>query len=442
VGLAFLPVAVANADDYDINPTGTETITGIYGTGLGGADTAPPAVAGTVQGYQTFDYTDTTTGATGTLTGDEATVTDGFDDTNLEVLVTSDTGADGPPVGSVFDTYTFNGGSDANIYSAIPSSTGGDTISDTMIKPDGETTIPTTFDAADVSVADATGVPFNGDDFLPIADTETIVSINGLPPLTMAVQGTEVFEVDNEAGDPVGSFAADETTTADAAGTYTEAVLVTKDLSGSDDPPVGSIFNTVNLDGYQNIYSDIASTTGGAGTITDTVVTPFGNVSLPETVDFTAAEDPVSVDLPNGESIVADPSSTEILTGINGLPPVDVGIQGSQEFDLDSSTGTVLGTFDADETRTVDLFGDSTQALLVTQDLTGSPGTAAGDVLPVGSVIETVSLGTGSENVYTDLASASGDVYTDTLETPLGDFTIPVSYDLAAGLGADAFHLF
>src|SRR3984957_10434565 len=90
LGVAFMPAAAAFADDYTIDPTGTETITGIYGTGLGSADTAPPAVAGTLQGFQEFNYNDTTTGATGVFNGDESSVTDGFEDTNMEVVVTSD----------------------------------------------------------------------------------------------------------------------------------------------------------------------------------------------------------------------------------------------------------------------------------------------------------------------------------------------------------------
>ena len=37
----------------------------------------------------------------------------------------------------------------------------------------------------------------------------------------------------------------------------------------------------------------------------------------------------------------------------------------------------------------------------------------------------------GFENIYTDIAStaADGDVYTDTLVTPFGDVTIPVTFD-------------
>jgi hypothetical protein len=434
-----MPAAAAFADDYTIDPAGTETITGIYGTGLGSADTAPPAVAGTLQGHQLVDYTDTTTGATGSFNGDESTVTDGFEDTNMEVVVTSDASGDALPVGSVFDTYTLGDSGYANIYSAVPSGDG-DVITDTWVTPEGDETVPMTFDAANVPVADASGVPLaNGDVFSPISNTDNLISVNGIPPIDMVLQGHEHFAVDSAAGDPLGTFAGDEATTADVVGTYTEAVLVTKDLTGAaNDPPAGSVFNTINLDGWVNYYSDLTSTTpGGADTITDTLVSPTGeDFTIPTTFDAAAAETPVSVDLPDGDTISADPSSAEFFNGVNGLPPVDVGVQGGQEFDLLSSSGSTLSVFDADETKTLDLFGDVTQTLMVTQDVSG-------DSLPVGSVIETVSLGSGFENIYTDIAStaAGGDVYTDTLVTPFGDVTIPVTFDLATGLASDMFNV-
>jgi hypothetical protein len=443
LSVGLMPAAAAFADDYTVDPIGTETVTGLYGTGLGSADTAPPAVAGTLQGYQDFSYTDTTTGATGTFVGDESTVTDGFDDTNEEVYVTSSTGTDAPPVGSVFETYTIGDGGDSYVYSAIPS-TGGDQITETEVTPLGNVPVYTTFDAANVPIADANGAPLgNGGTFIPDSTTDKLFSVNGIPPIDMVLQGHEHFNVDNAAGALVGTFAGDNATTTDMAGTYTEAVLVTKDLTGTagvadgDVPPVGSVFNTMNLDGWENYYSDLTSTTpGGADTITDTLVTPFGqDVTIPVTFDAAQAETPVSVDLPDGDTIAADPESTEVFNGINGLPPVDVGIQGQQEFDLLSSTGSTLGTFTADETKTMDLFGDVTQTLLVTN----------GDAdLPTGSVIETVSLGSGYENIYMDVASATSgaDVYADYLVTPFGDVSIPVTFDLASGLATDMFQAF
>ena len=73
---------------------------------------------------------------------------------------------------------------------------------------------------------------------------------------------------------------------------------------------------------------------------------------------------------------------------------------------------------------------------------TGTTGTAVGDVPTIGSVIETTTFGdSGFGNVYFDLASATpgGDVISDTVLTPFGDFTIPSSLDAAAGLAVDMF---
>ena len=51
--------------------------------------------------------------------------------------------------------------------------------------------------------------------------------------------------------------------------------------SASDLPTVGSVYDDFNLgDGYENIYTAIPGTAGGADTVTDTLVTPFGNVNL------------------------------------------------------------------------------------------------------------------------------------------------------------------
>jgi hypothetical protein len=441
LGAAFIPAAAAFADDYDIvvDPNSTEQITGIYGYGFDG-ETAPPAVAGSVQGDQTVGFTDTTTGISGTFTADETTSTDALGDTNQALLVISASGVDAPPVGSVFDTQTFDDGAVAEIYSAIPSPTG-DLISDTVVTPSGDYTIPVTFDAADVPVADATGVPLgDGDDFVPDSASRLVNAINGLPPLFAAIQGDQLFDVDSATGTPIGTFDTDETTTTDFAGNYTQAVLVTSDTPGAtvgaaagDVPPVGSVFNTITFVGdIENVYSDIPSTTGGADVITDTVETPSGDFTIPLAFDAAAAEVSAPIDLPDGEDLV--PASAKVFTGINGLPPEAVAIQGQQVFDY--TGGTQSGSFDADVTNTVDGFGDSTETVLVTKDLTGA------DAPPVGSVFETVTWGdTGYENIYSDIAStvAGENVISDNLVTPFGDFTIPLAIDASSGLANDTF---
>ena len=51
--------------------------------------------------------------------------------------------------------------------------------------------------------------------------------------------------------------------------------------SDSDLPTVGSVYDAFNLgNGYENVYTAIPSTTGGADTVTDTLVTPNGDVNL------------------------------------------------------------------------------------------------------------------------------------------------------------------
>jgi hypothetical protein len=447
LGAAFLPGAVAFADDYTIDSAvDTETVTGLYGYDFG-FDTTPPAVNGSVDGIQEFNYTDTTTGVSGTFTADVSTATDVFGDTNQELLVTSDDGStDAPPVGSVFDTYTFGDGGFENIYSDLvgAGANGANEITDTLVTPFGDVTIPDTFDAAWIPAVDAGGVAIgNGDDIDPTG-TETITGINGISPLTVVDLGTQTFDVD-EGTTQVGTFDADVATSTDGFGTETETVLVTSDVSGTagtsagDVPAVGSVFNTVSLAGDELIYSDLASPSGNV--ITDTLVTPFGDIDIPTTFDATAEihdANTASIPVGDGYDVVVDPGHGE-LTGVNGLPPIDVAFEGDEEFNLDNSAGTSVGTFDGDVTTTADAFGNTTQTILVTSDgTTGTVGTAAGDVPAVGSEIDTVTFaGTGIELIYSDLVSSTGNVTTETLVTSLGDITIPTTYDSVAALATD-----
>ncbi|MGH3564149.1 MAG: hypothetical protein ACRDTN_20820, partial [Mycobacterium sp.] len=457
LGAAFLPVAVAVADDYAIvpDPASTAAVFGVYGP-----EATPPAEAPSIQEYQLFDVEDTTTGqVVGTfhaLAGIDPAI---FGGTNDELLVTSDvsgsTGTaagDVPPVGSVLDDFTLGTlgeGGYANIYSTLPSPSG-DVISDTLVTPLGNLAIPSTFDAAEGPVADAAGFAF-GDGYEIVAapdSTEQLTAINGFPPVSMAVQGSQEFDVENAAGNVVGTFEADMTTTQDFTGIYTEVLLVTSDGSGTvgtaagDVPPVGSVFNTSDLpDGTAaNIYSALPSPAGAV--ISNTIATPLGDLAVPITYDAAAAgdlADSVPVPLVGGYDIVADPGSAEEFAGVNGIPPLHVSVQGYQLFDVDAANGTVAGTFDADTTIGSYVFGQSTQTLLVTDDVTGTPGTAAGDVPPVGSAFDLVNYGLGFENVYSDLAAPSGNVISDTFVTPLGDFTIPTTLDLAAAFATDSF---
>jgi hypothetical protein len=467
LGAAFLPAAAAFADSYDIIPAAgsTEAVTGVYGL----ENTVPPAVNGSIQGYQEFEVLDTTTNQmVGTFYADESNLVDIAGDTNTELFVIPDpsdtvtTGTVGtapgdvPPVGSVIDTYAYAGGDSGYVYSDLVSTTpgGADVISDTDVSSLGDSTVPTTYEA----VAPESGVTAlppitlaGGDEIIPADSPEQFTAISGLAPFDDAIQGTQEFDVVNNAGTVVGTFDADVTTTADAVGTTTEALLVTQDLSGTvgtaagDTPAVGSIFNVFDYEdgATPDVYSDLVTTPGGANVISETDTTLFGDISIPTTINDVSAESDDATTIPfDGYGIV--PDSTETLTGINGLPPADVAIQGTQEFGVVNSSGAVVGTFDADVTTTsTDVYHASTETLLVTSDLSGTSGTAAGDVPAVGSVIDLANYGSGWETVYSDLASTSGaSVISETFVTPFGDFAFPSTFDAASGLVADTIALF
>ena len=455
LGATFFPVAAAFADDYQIqpDPSSTETLTGVYGL----ENTAPPAESGSIQGYQEFEVLDTTTKqVVGTFYADESNSVDIAGDTNSEVLVTSDlTGSvgtaagDTPAVGSVIDSYTYAGGDSGYVYSDLVSTTpgGANVISDTDVSSSGDSAVPITFDAAWAETSD-TELPaitlVGGDEIIPADSPEQFTAVSGAAPYDTDIQGTQVFDVENSAGTVVGSFTGDVTTTSDAAGTTTEVLLVTQDLSGTvgtaagDTPAVGSIFDDIDYDdgAYPEMYSDLVSTTGGADVISDTNTTLFGNISELTSFDAVATESDEATIPFDGYEIT--PDGAEELTGINGLPSADVAIQGTQEFDIGN------GSFDADVTTTgTTVYDETTEAILVTSDTSGTVGTAAGDVPAVGSVIDVANFGSGYETVYSDLISSTGaSVISETLVTPFGDVAIPTTFDAASALLADTIASF
>jgi hypothetical protein len=455
LGLTFLPLAVAHADEWSVtpDPDSVQTITGIYGHGFEGGDTAPPAVPGSIQGNQIFDWTNVTTTNTGQFYGFGSYSNDGLGGINTEVYVAPVPAVHGPfgdyagvdyngtpPVGSVFDTYSFGYGLYTNTYSAVPNGDGTATITDTLQTPDGTIVIPTTFDAADGLIADAGGVPTgNGGSMIPIG-SQDVTSISGIPPLTVALQGSQDFNFLNSGGQVVGTVGTVDTTTTDGAGVYTEAVLITDDngltnigTSAANVPAEGSIFNTITFNGLVNVYSDYVSPVGNH--YLDTLYTPFGNFVIPIAFDAAKVEDlsNSTLILPNG--MVFDPTTELSFTGINGLPPVDVGVQGGQDFDF--TVGAASGSFTADVTNTLDEFNDSTETILVTSSTDAA-------LLPQGSEFEIVNFGYGFESIYSDIASATpgGDTIMETLITPFGDISVPPSFDAAAGLINDMFIIF
>lgn len=444
LGAAFLPVAFAHADAYDITPDMPGHITGIYGL--------IPAAPAETESVQTsgalFDWHDLTSGGTGSFGADASTSADPLGIANQVVYVTGpgSPSTDGLPDGSVFDTYSasFLPGFSA-VYSAIPTTGGADAVSGTLETPFGNLSIPfPLFDAATVAdsdVGDSALADVFG--FSPASDN-VISAVTGSPPEDFVTQGAQTFDT---AG---GSFDADTTTTSDIFTNTTEAFLVTSDsgtpgTGAGDVPPVGSVYNVFNLFGYsgfKEIYSAIPSTTGGADVVSNTLVTPFGNVNIPipDSLDAAALTHAgtTSVPLAGGYDLVS--AGPEDWTGINGVPPLDAAIQGTQPFEVANSAGNVAETFNADVSSTVDPFGDTDEAILVlaSSDYPDALiSTPAGDVLPAGSQIYVDTLtDLGIKNILTDIPTTPGgaDVFSDTLMTPFGDYSIPIS-DALAGLG-------
>jgi hypothetical protein len=140
---------------------------------------------------------------------------------------------------------------------------------------------------------------------------ETVLTVSGLPPLYQQVEGYQTFDYVTPKGDDLGSFNADVSTLTTPGFENTE-YLVTGVDSGATKvadlvanptgglPTDGSVYDIANFGhGFENVYSDVAAEpirnlatdsltgigTAAPGTITDTFVTPFGNIDLTSLVD-------------------------------------------------------------------------------------------------------------------------------------------------------------
>ena len=93
-----------------------------------------------------------------------------------------------------------------------------------------------------------------------------------------------------------GSITANEDITDLLGLTNTEFTVTDVTGTSSDLPTVGSVFDAFNLgDGIENVYTAIPGVDGAADTITDTLVTPLGNLDLSSLfggIDAVAALDP------------------------------------------------------------------------------------------------------------------------------------------------------
>ena len=434
------------------------------------------------------------------------TVTNLLGLTNTEFTVASDTPADGgsasdlPAVGSVYDAFNLGNGYE-NIYTAIPGTAGGaDTVTDTLVTPFGNVNLDSLFgnidaaaplqpgdaftglEAGDSSIgADAFSIggftldptlAAGGEGFDPVAlltASPPVLDIGGgfLLNSPFATQNFDVFSGTGSGATDVGTINTGETVTNLLGLTNTELTVesatAASGADASDLPTVGSVYDAFNLgNGYENVYTAIPGTAGGSDTVTDTLVTPFGNVNLDSLFGSFDAAAPLQpgdafTGLEAGDSSIGadafsiggftfDPTLT--AGGTEGFIPVDqlaavpplLELGGGtpligtiplplapQDFDIFSGSGsgaTEVGSIVGNEDVT-DLLG-LTNTEFTVASVTPDADASASDLPTVGSVYDVFNFGDGIENVYTAIPGVDGaaDTVTDTLVTPFGNIDL------------------
>ncbi len=442
--LKAAPELVLNG--YNLVPSSPEDITSMYGRW-----TYLPGAPSLIQGASKFNVVDPTTSATvGTF---DALVSRGNGYNYQELLITANDGINvgtdpgqTPPVGSLIATMKLF----KNIgwsYSAMPTPSGTDLVSFHFITPFGDIPMKVDFDAAE-GIADHTidNRPMdlmNGYFIAPTDPTgETFTGTSGILPLFTTVQGHQKFDVTDSNGTPVGNFDGVFTTTFDiiGGGIGTQAVLVTANdgtnvgTGAGQVPPVGSVYNIMYIGDATYIYSALPAPSGNVVALLER--TPTGKVITSPVTLIDAATPPKSaskpITTPDGYTFV--PASDVIYSGVNGLPPREVEIQGYQQFDVYDSAGQKVGSVDADVAGQWDLFGIYSNAIMVTKVTSGTAGTDPGNVPPVGSIYSFVTPGNGGfGTVHSTVPATSGDVSSYMVKTPLGNIKLPSTTTTAAG---------
>jgi hypothetical protein len=539
VAVAAADISATGADAFTIGSFTFDPFTvGTGGADVEGFDlvsplsAAPPLLTlggGTILGIlplatQNFEVFDPSTGADLGSVDTHETVTSLFGLTNAEFTVASDTAAAGgsasdlPTVGSVYDAFNFGNGYE-NIYTDIPSTTGGsDTVTDELVTPFGNVNLDSLFGNIDAAAPLQPGDAFTGlevgdisnaqdafsiggftldptlaaggegfDPVTPLATSPPVLEIGGgslgnpdIPGDDFATQSFDVFSGSGASATDVGTITTGEDVT-DLLG-FTNTQLIVTGATAADGadasslPTVGSVYDAFNLgNGIENVYTAIPGT-GGADTVTDTLVTPFGNVNLDSlfgNVDaaaqlqpgdaFTGLEAGDISSAPDAFTIggtTFDPITSAGTEGFNpvfsiiGAPPLleigggtpDIGgfvlPIAPQDFDIFSGSGssaTEVGSIVGNEDVT-NLLG-LTNTEFTVASVTGT----SSDLPTVGSIYDAFNFGDGIENVYTAIPGVSGaaDTITDTLVTPLGNLDLSSLFggiDAAVGLDpGDAF---
>jgi hypothetical protein len=461
------------------------------------------------QATQDFEVYNPSTGADlGSIEGNE-TVASLLGLTNAEFTVEGGTPADGattalPTDGSVYDVFNLGNGYE-NVYTDLVSSTGGaDTVSDELITPFGNYNLDSLFGGIDAAAPLPVGDAFTGLAVSTVSDAKDAFAIGGFtldPVTTFGVEGydpvspiasapplleigggqalgadfaPQTFDVYGGTGTTpveVGSIATNEDVTQLLGFTNTEltvtgTTVLPAGIAG-ELPTVGSIYDAFNFgNGYENVYTAIPGVNGANDTVTDTMVTPFGNINLDSlfgnidalqplepgdaftglaTAGITGAPDAFTIDgttfdptLSGGgegfttvDPLIGAPPFLEIGGGTPNIDGIALGVA-PQNFTIYDSAGTDVGSLDSSEDVTNLLGLTNTEITIGT--VTAAAGESGSSALPVaGSVYDVFNIGDGIENVYTAIPGATGDTVTDTLVTPFGNLDLS---DLFGGVDA------
>jgi hypothetical protein len=529
VAVAAADVGADGADaftigSYTFDPFTFSTTTGADVEGfdpVAQLSSAPPVLElgggvalGAPLASQDFEVFNSSGADLGSIQGNE-TIASLFGLTSTEFTVASDTPADGgsasdlPTVGSVYDVFNLGNGYE-NIYTATPGADGA--VTDTLVTPTGDVNLDSlfSFNAADplnpgdaFTSLDVSGISGATDAFsiggftldpqlaaggegfdtvAPLATAAPLLEIGGSSlgdPSNagndIATQSFDVYSGSGSSATDIGTITTGEDVTNLLGLTNTQLVVTGATAadggSPSDLPTVGSVYDAFNLgNGYENVYTDIPGATAGSDTVTDTLVTPFGNVNLDSLFGSIDAAAPLSpadafTGLEAGDSSIGtdaftigdttfDPTLTaggegfEPVNQLVGAPPLlDLGggtptIFGytlglaPQDFNIYDGTGasaTEVGSITANEDVT-NLLGLTNTEFTVT-DVTPAADASGSGLPTVGSVVDAFNLGNGIENVYTAIPGVAGaaDTVSDTLVTPWGDLNLD---SLVAGIDA------
>jgi hypothetical protein len=221
--------------------------------------------------------------------------------TNADFVVNSNAFPGIVPTHSVIDIANFGGGFENQYVDLVGlGANGSNEITDTVITPFGNFDIPTTFDAAafgsvPAAATDALAASTPADDGLALVtitagvNPATIVSENVQLPFYESLTEQGTFTVTHNYADGALSEGP-HTGTLD----FTSILGVThEDLIYNDNFDFGQHMSVLDIwnfgPGYESVYEDVVYPPDlGGSYITDTLITPFGDLNIPMSFDAAA----------------------------------------------------------------------------------------------------------------------------------------------------------